>query len=203
MLANRILCYPNLTSRDPLTVGLLQTGLGLMLLAVVTLVFCYTNVFLKYQFIIRRNEGGGEMSQNERAAISPKSKKLLKKLVLITANSLATFAPFVISIFVMLATKAEIDDNAEMVVLTIFELGLLLNPILIYLLDAKMKGSVNEMLGINRIMLKKKPLSIQQPPIDIHEPTLKVNVMQLKSPMSPAEAHLTPNEIKTVLITRD
>ena len=68
----------------------------------------------------------------------------------------------------MMGSKAEINDDAALIVFTIFDMGLLLNPILIYLLDAKMKLSVNEMFGfkpktgvvdkrLNQIKLKETP----------------------------------------------
>ena len=197
ILANGIMCYPNFTSQDPIIGGLHIMTLSIISLALLTVVFCYTNVFLKYQSMLRRKEGGGEMSRNEETALSSKSKKLLKKLVLITTTFLVTFAPFVISFFVMMATKSEVHDNVEIVVITIYEVGLLLNPILIYLLDAKMKRSVNDILGINKIMPKKKPLPFAQPAIEMKTPALKANMLQLDLPISP------PNDIKTALLTRN
>ena len=132
------------------------------------------------------------------------SKKLLKKLVLITANFNLTFLPLVISFSITSATKAEINDNAELAVLAIFEIGLLLNPILIYLLDAKMKQSINEILGITKIMSKKNPQLIPQAAaIEMKAPVIRVNVLQLHSPapMSPIDTHQSPNNIRTVLLT--
>ena len=120
ILANGIVCYPNFTSSDPVINGFMILALSMMCLGNVTVVFCYANVFLKYQSMLRRKEGGAEMSRNEETALSPKSKKLLKKLILITTTFLVTFAPFVISFFVMIATKSEVHDNAEIVVTSIF-----------------------------------------------------------------------------------
>ena len=202
IVANGIVCYPNFSSEDGLIQGMLLVALIIILVACLTIVFCYANVFLKYQSMLRRKEDGGEMSRNEEATLSPKSKKLLKKLVLITATFLVTFAPFVISFFVMLATKAEINDNAHIVVLSIFVVGLLLNPILIYVLDAKMKRSVNEILGINKIMLKKKPQHFVQPAVEMKTPALKANVLQLNSPIDPSKTQQSPNDINTVLMAR-
>ena len=113
-------------------------------------------VFFKNQSVLRRKEAGGEMSQNEIMVLTPKSKKLLKKLVLVTTTFLLSFMPLATSFVVMMATKAEVPDIAEAIVYAVFVIGLLLNPILIYLLDAKMKRSVNEILGINLIFFKKK-----------------------------------------------
>ena len=203
ILANGIICYPDFTSKDPIIGGLLKMGISFLCLAVVIVGFCYGNVFLQYQSLLRRKEGGGEMSHKENTALSPKSKLLLKKLVLITANFIATFTPFVITSFFMMANNAEIDESAELVVITIFEIGLLVNPILIYLLDAKMKRSVNEMLGINNLLRKKKPLPIKQPVLEMKTPVLKANVLQLNSPMSPSSTQQSPNDVKTVLVTRN
>ena len=185
LLANGAICHPNFTSRDPIISGLLGMSLSLILLALAIVVFCYANVFLKYQSMLRRKECGGEMNQAEHAALSPKSAKLLKKLFLITANFLLTFAPFATSFFVMMATKAELDDHSAIVVIMIYLIGLLMNPILIYLLDAKMQRSVNDLLCINKIIPKKEPKSIQHPRFAA---VLKANVLQLTSPiaMSPS-----------------
>ena len=143
------------------------------------------------------------MSQKEDTALSPKSKLLLKKLVFITASFLFTFLPLVISFFVLLATKAEINDNAQIVVTSIFVVGLVLNPILIYLLDAKMKRSVNEILGINKILPKKKPQHLVQPAIEMKSPALNANVLQLNSPIDPANTLQSPNDMSTILVSRN
>ena len=192
LLVNGIICNPNFISRDPLTAGLLQMGVALLCLAATILVFCYANVFFKYQYMLRRKEGGGEMSRNEETALSPKSKLLLKKLVLITANYLFTFSPYIVSFLIMIATKAEPDTTFETVVVTVFEIGMLLNPILIYILDAKMKRSVNQMLGLHR-----------EPSRTIHfemkAPVAKANILQLR-PSAPLTDTL--NEVKTVLLPR-
>ena len=152
--------------------------------------------------MLRRKEGGEEMSRNEEAALSPKSKLLLKKLVLITANYLFMFLPIVSSFLFMMATKAEVGDNTEIAVIAIFEIGLLLNPILIYLLDAKMKRSVNEILGITKILSKKNPQPLLKPgAIEMKTPVLRVNVLQLNSSIAPANTQQSPNDIRTVLLT--
>ena len=152
--------------------------------------------------MLRRKEGGEEMSRNEEAALSPKSKLLLKKLVLITANCLFMFLPIVSSFLFMMATKAEVGDNTEIAVIAIFEIGLLLNAILIYLLDAKMKRSVNEILGITKILPKKKPQPFVQPVIEMKSPALNANVLQLNSPIDTSKTQQSPNEMSTVLMTR-
>lgn len=147
-------------------------------------VFCYGNVFIKYQSMLRRKEGGQEMSRNEDTALTLKSKLLLKKLALTTTTFLLPFLPLAISFIVMMAKKAEVHDIVEAAVLSIFEIGFPLNPILIYLLDAKMKQSVNKMLGINIIEMK--------------TPVLKNNIMQLYLPIAPANSQQSP--IKTVIL---
>ena len=203
ILANGATCYPNFTSQDPIIKGVLLIAVMLMFSTGLIMVFCYTSVFIKYQSILRRKEGGGEISRNEETALSPKSKLLLKKLVLITMTSIATFQPIVISFAVMLATKAEIHDNAQTVVLTIFEIGLLINPTLIYHLDAKLKRSVNEILGINKIMPKKKSQPFVQPVIEMKSSVLNANVLQLNSPIDTSKTQQSPNYTKTVLMTRN
>ena len=201
ILVNGYICNPNFTSSDPVINGFLIIALSMISLAVLIVGYCYTNVFIKYQSMIRRKEGGSEMSRIEVTALSSKSKLLLKKLVLISLNFLVTFAPIVGSFFVMMATKTEINDNAEIVLVAIFEIGLLLNPILLYLLDAKMKRSVNDILGINKIWIwsQKNPRPIRKPEIEIKTPVLKANVLQLNSPIDPANTQQSPNDIKTRL----
>lgn len=88
------------------------------------------------------------MNQQENMAMSPKSRKLLKKLVVITTSCILTFLPLEVTFAAKLANSAEIPLSADLCAIVLFELGLFLNPILLYLLDAKMKRSVNEMLGV-------------------------------------------------------
>ena len=147
ILANGVLCYPNFTSQDPPIQGMLVLALLMILFVDLLLVFCYGNVFYKYNSILLRKQ---KRAAKGVLTLPEKSQKLLFKLCVLTGNYCITFLPLVITLAVMMATRTEINDTAESIVLTIFEIGLLLNPILIYLLDAKMKLSVNEMFGIKR-----------------------------------------------------
>ena len=155
-----------------------------MLLAVLIVVFCYGNVFYKYNSILLRKQKRNAKSV---LALPDQSKKLLYKLCFLTGNFFITFIPIAVSFVVMMATKAEINNETELIVMTIYEIGLLLNPILIYLLDAKMKLSVNEMFGLTAksaarvvdkrldlIKLKERQVPIDAPACPISEPVALV-----------------------------
>ena len=66
-----------------------------------------------------------------------------------------------------------------------------------------MKRSVNEILGITKILPKKKPQPFVQPVIEMKSPALNANVLQLNSPIDPANTQQSPNDIKTVVMTRN
>ena len=95
--------------------------------------------------MIARVENGGEISGIEHMTISSKSKKLLVKFSLITVNYLVTFVPLEVSWIIMMATSSELSNEAELSLLVLIEVCLLLNPILIYHFDARLKRSVNSM----------------------------------------------------------
>jgi hypothetical protein len=142
------------------------------------------------------------MSQKQTMTISPKSKLLLKKLVMITANFIFTFILLVILFSFMLVNETQVSDLFVLLAMLTFELGLLLNPILIYLLDAKLKHSVNNMLGI-RINVKPNPKKEQHK--KPHSKLLKIENIPLRSPLNVnlATQILTSDEVKTVqLATR-
>ena len=103
------------------------------------------------------------MNQQENMAMSPKSRKLLKKLVVITMCCILTYLPLEVTFAVKLATSAEISLSADICAIVLFELGLFLNPILLYLLDPKMKRSVNEMFGVTPHHLKKASSRNEKP----------------------------------------
>ena len=178
MLANGFVCFPNFTSKDSLIHGLLLMALLMILLTKLIVVFCYGNVFYKYNSILLRKQ-----KRNDKAvlALPEQSKKLLYRLCFLTGNYFFTFIPISVTFAVMMGSKAEINDNAALIVITIFEIGLLLNPILIYLLDAKMKLSVNEMFDfkpktgvdkrLDQIKLKETPAPIPAPTALIPERT--------------------------------
>jgi hypothetical protein len=176
ILAISIVCYPDFSSKDPLLKGLLASGLILMYAAFLILVFCYSNVFFKYQNLLRRREGGQELSQMQTMTISPKSKLLLKKLVIIAANFFFTFFPLVILFSFMLVNETQMPDLFVNLAMITFEFGLFLNPILLYLLDANLKTSVNNMLGI------KKPSPIKEKQKKPQSKLLQIENIQLGSP---------------------
>ena len=136
-----------------------MTGLLMIIFVIPILVFCYTNVFFTYNSILLRKQ---KRPAKAATALSENSKKLLYKLCVLTANFVITFIPLVASFVVMMATEAEINDTMEAVVLLNFEIGLFLNPLLIYLLDAKMKLAVNELFGIRRNSLQTVPKKKEQ-----------------------------------------
>lgn len=120
-------------------------ALLMILMTKLIVVFCYGNVFYKYNSILLRKQ---RRSAKAVLALPVQSKKLLCKLCVLTANYLITFLPITLTFAVMMGSKAEIDDNAVLGVDAIFDIGLLVNPMLIYFLDAKMKLSVNDMFGV-------------------------------------------------------
>ena len=180
-LANGGLCYPNYTSQDPLIKEILLGSIFILLLAILTTVVCYGNVFYKYNSTLLRKQKQGAKAT---AKLPEKSKKLLYKLCILTANYLITFTPLVVSLIVMMATQAEIPDAASEVLTLIFEIGLSLNPLLIYLLDAKMKLSVNELFGIRRLQTvpKKKEqgekIQLKDLPSPIAAPIVTAPILQ-------------------------
>ena len=195
-------------------------GLLMILSAFVIVIFCYANVFYKYNSMLLRKQ---KRSAHAATILSEKSKKLLFKLCVLTANFMITFLPFVVCLAVMMATEAEVPDSVSEVIFLIFEIGLFLNPILIYLLDAKMRLSVDEMFGlykkkiVDRVndrvdQIELKDLPATQAPQNrektaaMSPSVLRANSLQLKSPISPADTQHFPaatDEIKTIHMTRN
>lgn len=146
IFANEVICYPNFASKDPLINGMLLPGILIIIVAIGIMVFCYANVFYTYNSILLRKH---KKLAKKDATLSDKSKKLLYKLCILTANFLITFVPLVVNFGIMMTTHRDIPNLAGQLIVLVFEIGLLLNPILIYSLDATMKVSVNEMFGVD------------------------------------------------------
>jgi hypothetical protein len=187
-------CYPDFSSKDPLLKRLFSCGLFFMYAAFLILIFCYSNVFFKYQNLLRRREGGQEMSQMQTMTISPKSKLLLKKLVIITANFFFTFCLLLFLFSFMMVNETQMPDLFILLAVQTFELGLFLNPILIYLLDAKLKNSVNNLLGIRKPEPKKEKQRKPQTKL------MQIENIPLRTPLnvSLATQILALDEVKTV-----
>ena len=151
ILANGLLCHPNYTSQSSITKGILLTVVLSITFAVLILIFSYASVFYKYNSILLRKQ----KRQAKALTLSEKSQKLLFKLCILTANTLISFIPLLVYFIAMMISQADAPEPAFLFILFIFEIGLFLNPILIYLLDAKMKLSVDEMFGF----VKKKTVS--------------------------------------------
>jgi hypothetical protein len=196
ILANGLLCYPNYASNDQLKKAIFIMAIGTAYSAMLLVACSYANVFVKYNTLLKRREGGQEMSQNESVALSPKSKLLLKKLVMLTANYICSFLPHVLVQTTMLAIEAEVPELVAVVALLIFAIGLFLNPLLIYFLDAKMKQSVNQMLGLDKIFFPKNQT--------LHSPERNQNGVKMLH-LSPAALNvhtLALNDSKTVQLPR-
>ena len=153
----------------------------MMIFAIVIMVFCYTTVFYTYSSIQLRKKRRLAKAQT---TLTENSKKLLYKLCLLTANFVMTFIPVLVSMIFMIATETEIPDTVAAVILLIFEICLFLNPLLIYLLDAKMKLSVNELFGIRRLQTvpKKKEqgekIQLKDLPSPIAAPIVTAPILQ-------------------------
>ena len=144
MLANGVLCHANFSSQSPIIKGQLLAALLIILSSWLTPLCSYASVFYKFNLILQRKE----KRLANTFTLSGKSKKLLFKLGILTANSFLAFTPMLVYFFAMMISERDAPFPAFAFILSAFELGLFINPILIYQLDAKMKNSVNEMLGL-------------------------------------------------------
>ena len=127
-------------------------------------------------------------------------------MCVLSANFLVTFTGLAVTFAVMLATHSDIPHIAGFVFFLIFEIGLFLNPVLIYTLDAKMRITVNEMFGVKSRIEKKRgdqiiKLTERLAPVPAQS---AINV-QVNAPTSPADldTQKSPTEIKTVLMARN
>ena len=131
-----MICMPDFTSSDPSIRGWSIFCVTAIMMAMLTIVFCYTAI---YRFYTMKRKSAGTKQ---------KSHRLLVKFCIITCAFVMYLLPL-FSIFVsMIATSQQPDPLFFFLATLVFQSGSLLNPILFYFLDARVKRSVNEMFSI-------------------------------------------------------
>lgn len=137
-----MVCMPDFASSDPYIRGWLIFCATAIMMAMLTIVFCYTAI---YRFYISTPRA---LRRKNSAGTKQKSHRLLVKFCIITCAFVIYLLPL-LSLFVsMLATSQQPSSLFFFLATLVFQSGSLLNPILFYFLDARVKRSVNEMFSI-------------------------------------------------------
>lgn len=155
LLLSGVYCVPNFTSTLPTTRNWLIFAISVIFCCMIVLVFCYSMIFFKYQTAIRVRDGAlnsqitstvfkNDEKKAARKERPPAVKKLLFKCATITCCYIITWLPMDFLFLYMLITQQEPPWQFSAAATFIFELHPLLNPIILYLTDARIKVTVNE-----------------------------------------------------------
>lgn len=170
--------------------------------AFAAVVFCYGSVFYKYAAVLRKKEqfdDGSDTSELQLQKLPGNAKRLLYKFSIISVCFFVSFLPLSFSFLYMLATNNDTPWQYTLFCDILLLISPVINPVLIYLLDAKMKMSINGLFWAESDKGKVSRLSTKES----HSPS-KVE----RSPSAPLKlvAHAGPlsigttNALGTVLI---
>ena len=207
LLAKGLACIPNFTSHNSATRTWLTLALVLIFTAFATVIFCYTAVYRRYYILmLSKNRQGSSITSSGNIRVpeelSSKFQRLQLKFALISANFVISLLPLSLIFTVMLATNMEAPDFIYFPAYAFFEVGPLVNPFLIYYMDARLKSSIDEILGYVWFATKSRTRSppaspLSKVPAGSHVATpngvLQLNVANIANTM---------HEQKTVIIAQ-
>jgi hypothetical protein len=102
----------------------------------------------------KRFQRRGEKNFKLPAKLSANASNLLFKFEIISGVFVGTFLPITILFIILLVKPITINDGWYAGLFLIHLFSPLLNPYILYFLDARLKLTINEMLGINRFFKK-------------------------------------------------
>lgn len=160
MLVSRMFCIPNFISNNPSVRAWMYLLVTAVFLCFSIVIFCYWSIYdmyvssLKRRFQLRKSQRVVKLPPK----LSANASKLLYKFAVISGTYIATFMPITLLFMVWLADPSLMISNAVFIILfSIHILSPVLNPYLLYFLDARLKITVNGMLRLDRRMRNQKP----------------------------------------------
>jgi hypothetical protein len=154
MLVVLAVCLPNFISdNSSVRVWLFFLVAG-ALSSIFIVFFCYGSIYHMYVRALKRRFQRGQKNFKLPARLSANASNLLLKFGIISGAYVATFLPIIILFIVLLVKPIVISEVWYVSLIVIHQLSSVLNPYLLYFLDARLKLTINEMLGINRFFTK-------------------------------------------------
>jgi hypothetical protein len=155
MLVVRVVCLPNFSSQNSSVRAWLFFYVAAAFLSIFIVFFCYGSIYHMYvRALKRRFQRRGQKNFKLPAKLSANASNLLFKFGIISGTYVATFLPITILLIILLVKPIVVSEGWYVGLIVIHLLSSVLNPSILYFLDARLKLTINEMLGINRFFKK-------------------------------------------------
>ena len=199
MLVSKMFCIPNFISNNPSERAWMYALVTAVFLCFTIVIFCYWSIYamyvssLKRRFKLRKSQRIVQLPPK----LSANATKLLYKFAVISGTYIATFLPITLLFIGWLATRIVISNAVFLILFSIHMLSPVLNPYLLYFLDARLKITVNEMLRFDQRRNRNQKPNNTDLPLPPLPPKLAPNapsqtISQNRDCLVELDAHMNP-----------